>query len=105
MKHYTVAEINITDPTWVPEYVECTTRLVERHSGRYLARTPNIEMVEGDRTPLPQIYLIIEWPSKAAAEAFYNSGEYRPHLVSRRNGSKGKFVLVAGEDVTGVAEM
>ncbi len=51
------------------------------------------------------MYLIIEWPSKAAAEAFYNSDEYTLHLVSRRNGSRGEFVLVAGEDITGIAEM
>lgn len=104
MKYYAIAEINITDPAWVPEYVKNTTRLVQQHGGRSLARTPNFEKVEGERTP-PQMYLIIESPSKAAAEAFYNSNEYKPHLVSRRNGSKGEFVLVAGEDVTGVAEM
>ena len=88
----------------MPEYVKNTTRLVEQHGGRYLARTPKVEKLEGERTP-PHTYLIIEWPSKAAAEAFYNSDEYKPHLVSRRNGSRGEFVLVAGEDVTGVAEM
>jgi uncharacterized protein (DUF1330 family) len=104
MKYYAVAEINITDPAWVPEYVKNTTRLVEQHGGRYLARTSNFEKVEGERTP-PQMYLIIEWPSKAAAEAFYNSDEYTLHLVSRRNGSRGEFVLVAGEDITGIAEM
>ena len=31
----------------------------------------------------------IGWPSKDAAEGFYNSDEYKPHLVSRRNGSRG----------------
>jgi uncharacterized protein (DUF1330 family) len=34
MKHYTVAEIDITDPGWIPAYVENTTRLVEQHGGR-----------------------------------------------------------------------
>ncbi len=104
MKYYAIAQINITDPAWVPEYVRNTTRLVEQHGGRYLARTPNYEKLEGERTPPPQNYLIIQWPSKDAAKAFYNSDEYKPHLASRRNGS-GEFVLVAGENVTGVAEM
>jgi uncharacterized protein (DUF1330 family) len=104
MKHYTVAEIDITDPGWIREYVEHTTRLVERHGGRYLARTGRCERVEGERTP-PQVYVLIEWPSKQAADAFYNSEEYRPYLDSRRAGSEGQFVLIAGEDVNGVASM
>jgi uncharacterized protein (DUF1330 family) len=83
MKYYAVAEINITDPGWIHEYVEHTTRLVEKHGGRYLARTPHLEKIEGDRPP-SQISLIIEWPSKEAAMAFYDSEAYKPHRESRR---------------------
>ena len=104
MKYYAVAEIDITDPSWIAEYVEHTTKLVERYGGRYLARTPKFEKLEGERTP-PQIYLIIEWPSKDASEAFYSSEEYEPLRESRQRGSTGEFVLVAGEDVNGVARM
>jgi uncharacterized protein (DUF1330 family) len=104
MKHYAVAEIDITDPRWIPAYVEHTTRLVERHGGRYLARTGNFEKLEGEREP-PQIYLIIEWPSREAGEAFYESEEYRPYRDSRQHGSRGEFVLVAGEDSSGAARM
>jgi len=104
MKYYAVAEINITDPGWIPEYVEQTTRLVEQHGGRYLARTPHLEKIEGDQ-PLPQISLIIEWPSREAAMAFYNSESYQPHRENRRRGSTGEFLLVAGEDINRVARM
>jgi len=104
MKYYAVAEINITDPSWITEYVLDTTALVERHGGRYLCRTPNAEKIEGDR-PVPQISLLIEWPSREAALGFYESEEYRPHLESRRAGSVGDFMLVAGEDINGVARM
>jgi uncharacterized protein (DUF1330 family) len=87
MKYYAVAEIDIKDPSWVRAYVENVTGMVERRGGRYLARTAQIEKREGDRTP-PQIFLIIEWPSKAAADEFYASDEYRPYLEHRRNGAK-----------------
>lgn len=104
MKHYSVAEIDITDPGWVAEYVEHVTPLVEARGGRYLARTPKIEKIEGGR-PVPQIFLIIEWPSKTDADAFYESEEYRPYREARKGGSTGEFVLVAGEDVNGVAQI
>jgi uncharacterized protein (DUF1330 family) len=102
MKHYAVAEIAITDPSWIAAYVAQTTPLVEAHGGRYLARTPRAEKVEGER-PLAQIHLLIEWPSKEAADAFYASEAYRPLREARQAGSTGEFVLVAGEDVNGVA--
>jgi uncharacterized protein (DUF1330 family) len=104
MKYYAIAEIEVTDPAWLADYVENTTRIVESHGGRYLARTPKAQRIEGDREP-PQISLLIEWPSKEAAEAFYESEAYRPFRESRRAGSRGQFVLVAGEDVTGAARM
>ena len=104
MKHYAVAEIDITDPGWIADYVANVTPLVEARGGRYLARTPRIEKVEGERTP-PQLFLIIEWPSKADAEAFYDSDESRPYRDARIAGATSEFLLVAGEDVEGVAQV
>jgi uncharacterized protein (DUF1330 family) len=104
MKCYTVAELNLHESGWVAEYVDKVTPLVESHGGRFLARTPRLEQIEGERTP-PQIMLLIEWPSRADADAFYASTEYRPHLEARKAGSSGEFFLVAGEDVNGVAKI
>jgi uncharacterized protein (DUF1330 family) len=104
MKHYAVAEIDVTDPSWVAEYVEGVTPLVEARGGRYLARTVRIEKLEGDRAPR-QLFLVIEWPSKADALGFYESDEYRPYREARIRGSHSEFFLVAGEDVNGVAQI
>lgn len=104
MKYYSVAELEITDQSWVPEYVKNVTGLVERHGGRYLARTSKVEKLEGERK-VPQIFLIIEWPSKETAEAFYESPEYRPYRESRLTGAKSEFLLVAGEDMARVARI
>jgi uncharacterized protein (DUF1330 family) len=104
MKYYSVAEIEITDQSWIPAYVENVTRLVEQGGGRYLARTSKIEKLEGERT-VPQIFLIIEWPSKDVAKAFYESDEYRPYRQSRIDGARNEFLLVAGEDMTKTAQM
>jgi uncharacterized protein (DUF1330 family) len=104
MKYYAVAEIEITDPSWVREYVKHVTKLVEQHGGRYLARTTKIEKIEGERQA-PQIFLIIEWPSREAAVEFYESDEYRPYRESRKAGARNEFVFVAGEDINKVAQM
>jgi uncharacterized protein (DUF1330 family) len=104
MKYYAVAELDVTDPSWVREYVADVTKLVERRGGRYLARTPKVEKLEGDRPP-PRTFLIIEWPSRQDALEFYESEEYRPYRERRRRGAVNEFVLVAGEDITGAARI
>jgi uncharacterized protein (DUF1330 family) len=104
MKHYAVAEMDVTDPSWVADYVANVTGMVERHGGRYLSRSVQIGKIEGERTP-PQVMVIIEWPSKDAAEVFYDSEEYRPYRESRRAGARNEFLLVAGDDVNGLAQM
>lgn len=104
MKYYAIAEIDITDPAWIGEYVANVTPMVERHGGRYLARTSRIHKIEGERAS-PQVIVLIEWPSREIAEAFYESEEYRPYREGRRGGSRNEFALVAGEDVNNLARM
>lgn len=104
MKYYCVAELEITDQAWIPAYVENVTRMVERYGGKYLARTSNVEKLEGEG-PSPQILLIIEWPSRETALAFYESDEYKPYLQSRRQGAKSQLILARGEDIAGAAHM
>jgi uncharacterized protein (DUF1330 family) len=104
MKHYAIAEIDVTDPEWTRAYVANVTGMVERRGGRYLARTTTVERFEGER-PAPQMFLIIEWPSKEVADEFYESEEYRPYREARRAGARNQFFLVAGNDVTGAAKI
>lgn len=78
--------------------------MIERHGGRYLARTHRVETLEGDR-PAPPLVVMVEWPSREAAMAFYDSEEYRPFLEARKAGAVNEFILVLGEDVTGAARI
>jgi uncharacterized protein (DUF1330 family) len=104
MKYYAVAEMDIRDPAWIGDYVANVTAMVERRGGRYLSRTARIEKVEGER-PAPQVIVLIEWPSNEAADEFYASEEYRPYREARGRGARNDFLLVAGEDVNGVARI
>lgn len=104
MKCYAVAELDVTDRSWVREYIHEVTRMVERRGGRYLARANDLQRLEGERENR-QIFLIIEWPSKEAAKAFYDSEEYRPYRSRRLAGSKGDFVLVSGNDIHKLANI
>jgi hypothetical protein len=50
-----------------------------------------VEKVEGER-PAPQVVVLIEWPSKEAADEFYASEEYRPLSRGARTGRAQRFL-------------
>ncbi|HEX7962158.1 MAG TPA: DUF1330 domain-containing protein [Terriglobales bacterium] len=104
MKYYAIGEIEVTDPSWVPAYLKDVTRMVEAHGGRYLARSSKVEQLEGEHKSRP-VVVVIEWPSKEAAQAFYESEEYRPYLNSRLAGARNHMLLVAGEDIAKVMRL
>jgi uncharacterized protein (DUF1330 family) len=49
--------------------------------------------------------VILEWPSKEKAMAFYESEEYRTYRARRLAGAKNEFLLAAGEDIAKVAQI
>ncbi len=98
MKWYVVAELTLNDPGWVKGYIAAVSPLVQAAGGRYLARTPQTERLEGDR-PRPSVTVILEFPARDAAIDFYHSEAYRPWREARQSGSEGHFLLVAGEDI------
>lgn len=100
MKYYVVADITLTNRRWIPRYVRTVTALVESYGGTYLARTADFDVLEG-ASERPHLSLLIEFPSKERAQAFYHSAEYQPFLEARQAGSTGRFFLIAGKDDTG----
>ena len=98
MKYYATVALTMKDDSWVGDYLPNVTALVERHGGKYLARTGNIQQLEGKLEPVT-LQVILEWPSKEAAEGFFGDPEYRPYREARQSGSDSEFYLVAGEDI------
>lgn len=98
MKYYAVVELALKDDAWMAEYIPNVTRLVEKYGGRYFARTTNLKKIEGER-PLPDAMVILEFPSRDAAQTFYDDPEYKPYLEMRLAGADCEFTLVAGEDI------
>ena len=69
MTAYLIADVTVTDDSWVPEYAARVHEIAARHGGRYLARSGNIDTLEGK--PLANtLVALIEFPSKDAARAF-----------------------------------
>lgn len=97
MSYYSVLEVTPTSEDWIPGYVESATALVAQHGGKYLARTASHERLEGEGEDVA-LRVIIEWPSKKAAEAFMSDPAYRAHLEARTAGSTSHHFLIEGKD-------
>ena len=96
MAYYSVLAVTPTNQDWVPGYVPAANELVAKHGGRYLARTTSHERLEGEGEAALRI--VIEWPSKEAAQAFMADPDYSPHLAARTAGSESHHYLIEGTD-------
>ncbi len=98
MKHLIIVETNITESSWVQDYLSKVTPLLSKFSGRYITRTSLIELLEGNEKP--QYSLVAEFETKEDALAFYTSDEYAPFKKARQNGSTSRFLLMPVENAT-----
>lgn len=95
--YYSVLDVTPTTNEWVADYVAVSGKVVEKHGGKYLARTATHEQIEGSDQPAA-LRIILEWPSKEAAENFMKDPEYVPHLKARTEGSVSHHFLIEAKD-------
>ena len=97
MTYFSVLAVTPTSEDWIPDYIGPANKLVAQHGGKYLARTSSHERLEGEGEDAA-LRIIIQWPSKEAAEAFMKDPEYVPHLEARTAGSDSQHFLIKGKD-------
>ena len=100
MSVYLIADIKVTDNGWVPEYATNVHKLVEKHGGRYLSRSGNIETLEGTSKDSTLI-AILEFPSREALEGFAADPDYAPYGQARQAGSVSNFHVIDDTDIAG----
>ena len=100
MSAYLIADVKITDEGWVPDYAAKVHDIVHKHGGKYLARSANVETIEG--APLETTLIaLLEFPSVEAAKSFLVDPDYAPFATARQNGSDSRFQLIDDTDVAG----
>ena len=100
MSVFLIADIKVTDDGWVPEYATHVHELVEKHGGRYLSRSGNIETLEGtdkDST----VIAILEFPTRDALDRFAADPAYAPYGLARQAGSVSNFHVIDDTDIAG----
>ena len=93
MPSYIIYETTITDDAWRAPYGEKVGPLLAKHGGKVIVRDRTPERIEGNRA-LPSVVVVIEFPTRAAAEAWHSDPDYKPLHELRNTGSSAEVVLV-----------
>jgi len=91
---YLVADIELHDLEQYKDYVEHVPALIEKHGGKYCVRTGESQVLEGNWTPSRLV--ILEFPDREAALAFYADPDYEPYKSLRQAISDSGVILVDG---------
>ncbi len=94
MNAYLILDLTIHDFDVFREYIEKIPALIQKHSGRYAVRGEKPTVVEGDWTP--ERVVVIEFPSRPAAEGFLSDPEAKALFAIRHRSTTSRLILVDG---------
>ncbi|CAN0500184.1 unnamed protein product [Phaeothamnion confervicola] len=93
MSGYIMANFELTDPVGYDGYVPAVIPTLQAHGAEILVADYHSETIEG--TP-SKVTVVLRFPSKQAARAWYDSPEYQTIVHLRTDNSEG-FVVIADE--------
>ncbi len=94
MTAYCIVYEIVDDPSTFEDYRRQVMPTIEAHQGRFIVRGGAFTALEGEM-PYQRI-AVLEFPSRAAAEAWYNSPDYQRILPLRTQSARSQFILVDG---------
>ncbi len=94
MSAYLIAQISITDRTAYSAYEDGFMEIFQRFKGKMLAVDEKPDVLEGE-WPCTRTVLV-EFPSKEEALAWYRSDDYQALAQHRFSASDGNTVMVNG---------
>lgn len=95
-KGYVIVNVRVRRPEDYPEYARRAEETVTRHGGRYLIRGAQADIAEG--APSVGRYVVLEFPSLAAAKGWYASADYRAVLGLRQRAADSELFFIEGYD-------
>ena len=101
MSVYVISRVSIHDPDAMSRYVAEAPATVAGFGGRYLVRAPTATALEGDWDA--DRIVVLEFPTRADALAWYHSPEYRDLRELRWSAADAVILLADGVEPEEVA--
>lgn len=99
MAAYFVCTMTIHDRDTYRKYTALTPATIARHGGKFLTRGEPVATVEGGPA-FEDRMVLIEFPNREKALAWYHDAEYQNASEFRRLASKGRMLLQEGGNDT-----
>ena len=96
MKAYVIVDVRITDPARYEDYKKLTPASLVPYEGKFIVRGGDTETLEGSWKPGRVV--IIEFPSKERAKAWWSSEGYAPAKALRQSASVTQMIVVDGAE-------
>ncbi len=93
MTAYLIANVTVTDPEAYEDYRRFSTLAMRAHDVKVLVRGGKVQPLEGRD---PGRTVILQFPSMAAAMAFYDSAQYRRARNARERAAIMNMYVVEG---------
>jgi len=93
MPGYVFMHADVTDPDGYEEFKSLAAAAIADHGGRYLVRGGAMQPLEGE---WGSRVVLVEFPTYAAARAFYESDAYQKARRVRLRSSTGSVVVMDG---------
>jgi uncharacterized protein (DUF1330 family) len=94
MSAYLIATETVHDEAMFAEYRQHVIATLETFGGRFVARGGKLTVLEGE-WPHPRT-VIIEFPTREAAEGWYKSADYQKVIGLRLKSTSGNLVILDG---------
>ena len=94
MSTYLIAEVNLIKPEAYNEYLSKVPKIVLKYNGEYLVIGGKISHHEGKWKPRRMV--IVKFPNREKALAFYNSKEYERFKAIRNKVAESNLIFVDG---------
>jgi uncharacterized protein (DUF1330 family) len=96
MTAYMLVDLDVHDPKGFEEYRAAVPTLIAKHSGEYIVRGGEFEVIEGDWQP--NRLVMFRFPDRQSIRNFFNDPEYADLKALRHKVSDSIVVAVDGID-------
>jgi uncharacterized protein (DUF1330 family) len=94
MAAYLIANTNVHDLEAYEEYKRRVAPLIAKFGGKYLVRGGAHAVLEGNWRPTRLV--VVEFPDRAAIDAWYASPDYAPLIPLRHRAAESDLLVVEG---------
>ena len=96
-KAYLIGQITVINPQAYAVYSAQVPLTIAAFGGKYLVRGGHASQLEG--SPQGERNVVVEFPNREIAEAWYNSEAYQAIIHHRLNNATGTLTLVHGYEL------